>query len=77
MVGPFDLSYDLIVLDESETLFRHFDEGTMNKTDNEKRALFVTEIPNHTKKLILMDGDVSQRTLSCCKLLWWHCIHQL
>ena len=26
----FDLRYDMIVLDESESLMNHFDEGTMN-----------------------------------------------
>ena len=31
----FELSYDLIVLDESESLMSHFDEGTMNKKEIE------------------------------------------
>ena len=28
----FDLRYDMIVLDKSESLTNHFDEGTMNHT---------------------------------------------
>ena len=36
MHGGFcDLSYDLIVLDESARLLSHFDEGTVNKTEVE------------------------------------------
>ena len=31
----FELSYDLIVLDKSENLMSHFDEGTMNKKEIE------------------------------------------
>ncbi|MFM7989735.1 MAG: hypothetical protein ACKPKO_61525, partial [Candidatus Fonsibacter sp.] len=60
--GPFELSYDLIVLDESESLMSHFDEGTMNNKDVETRFFF-NEIMKHAKKVVLMDGDVSQRTL--------------
>jgi len=60
--GSFDLKYDVIVLDESESLLCHFDEATMeNKEINIWH--FFDEILKHSKKLVLMDGDVSERSL--------------
>ena len=31
-----DLRYDTIVLDDSESLMNHFDEGTMNQQENDR-----------------------------------------
>jgi hypothetical protein len=59
----YELSYDLIVPDESESLLCHFDEKTMEKKEIEIRQLY-DELLKHTKKVIMMDGDVSARTLS-------------
>ena len=60
--GSFDLKYDVIVLDESESLLCHFDEAAMeNKEIN--IWLFFDEILKRSKKLVLMDGDVSERSL--------------
>ena len=58
----FDLKYDAIVLDESESLLCHFDEATM---ENKEIGIwqFFDQILKHSKKLVLMDGDVSERTL--------------
>jgi hypothetical protein len=58
----FELSYDLIVSDESESLLNHCDEKTMEKKDIEVWEL-LDLILKHSKKLIFMDGDVSQRSL--------------
>ena len=51
--GSFDLSYDLIVLDESDSLLSRFDEGAINKTDVEIWAIS-TKILQHSKRLVLM-----------------------
>ena len=61
--SEFDLCYDMIVLDESESLLNHFDEGTMKRKEIEIWELF-DELLKHSKKLIMMDGDVSERTLN-------------
>jgi hypothetical protein len=53
----------MIVLDESESLLNHFDEGTMKRKEIEIWELF-DELLKHSKKLIMMDGDVSERTLN-------------
>ena len=59
----FELSYGLIVLDESESLLCHFDEKTMEKKEIDIWSFF-DELLKHCKKMVLMDGDVSERTLS-------------
>ena len=58
----FDLRYDMIVLDESESLMNHFDERTMNHKAI-KIWYFFTQIIKYTPKMVLMDGDISQRSL--------------
>ena len=59
----FDLNYDMIVLDESESLLYHFDGGTMENKEIQIWNFF-DELLRHSRKLVLMDGDVSQRSLS-------------
>ena len=59
----FELSYDLIVLDESENLISYTDEITMNKETFEI-WFFFSEMMNHSRKIVGMDGDVSQRSLT-------------
>ena len=61
--AAFDLNYDMIVLDESESLLCHFDEGTMVRKEIEIWNFF-DELLKHCKKMVLMDGDVSERSLS-------------
>ena len=58
----FHLDYDLIVLDESESLLCHFDEKTMENKEIDIWSFF-NEILKHSKKLVLMDGDMSERSL--------------
>ena len=60
-----ELTYDMRVLDERERLMNHFDEGTMSHTEIDRWYVF-TEIFKHSKKIkiiVLMDGDISQRSL--------------
>ena len=52
----------MVVLDESEILLNHVDEGKMNNRDIDIWKFFV-QIMKHSDKLIRMDGDISQRTL--------------
>jgi hypothetical protein len=63
LTGAFDAKYDLIVLDESESLLAHLDEGTM-----EGKAIetfdFLDELLRLSSRAICLDGDMSDRTLS-------------
>ena len=61
--GKFDLSYDMVILDESESLLSQFDEKTMEGKEIKTWGLF-DEMLKHSKKTIWMDGDISERTLS-------------
>ena len=47
----FELSYDVIVLDESESLLNHFDEKTMEKKEIEIWEFF-DELLKQSKKLV-------------------------
>ena len=62
----FELSFDIIV-DESESLLNRCDENTMEKKDIEIWS-FLDLIMKHSKKLILMDGNMSQRSLGFASL---------
>ena len=53
----------MIALDESESMLCHFDEGTMVKKEIYIWNFF-DELLKHCKKMVLMDGDVSERSLS-------------
>ena len=58
----FDAHYDLIVLDEAESLLNHFDEETMNG----KEIIiydFIDKLITASSKVICLDGDVSDRCL--------------
>ena len=61
--GGFNLKYDMIVIDESESLLSHLDGGTMKGKEIDIYNFF-DELLKHSKKMVLMDGDVSGRTLS-------------
>jgi len=62
----FDLRYDMIILDESESLLAHMDEKTMEKKEIEIFSFF-NQLLEHSGKLLFMDGDISGRTLSFAK----------
>jgi type I site-specific restriction endonuclease len=62
----FDPKYDLIVLDESESLLNHFDEGTMEGKDIQVFDFF-DQLLEHSKKVAMLDGDISKRSLSFAK----------
>ena len=64
--GKFQLKYDMIILDESESLVAHFDETTMQKMEIGIWDFFHTLL-NHCGKMLLMDGDMSPRSLSFAK----------
>ena len=61
--NAFDLEYDMIILDESESLLNHMDEKTMENKEIQTWDFF-DELLKHSKKLVLLDGDMSQRPLS-------------
>ena len=56
----FQAKYDMIILDESESLLAHMDETTMQKKEIEIFN-FLHTILNHCGKMLLMDGDMSPR----------------
>ena len=62
----FDLRYDMIILDESESLLAHMDEKTMEKKEIEVFNFF-NQLLEHSGKLLFMDGDISGRSLSFAK----------
>ena len=62
----FDMNYDMIILDESESLLSHFDCKTMERK-NISVWNFFDLLLKHSKKVLLMDGDASERTLSFAK----------
>jgi hypothetical protein len=61
--GSFSLKYDMIILDESESLLAHFDEKTMERKEINIWNFF-DELLKHSSKMLLMDGDISERSLS-------------
>ena len=61
--GKFQLKYDMIILDESESLLAHLDEKTMEKKEIDIFN-FSHTLLSHSGKMLLMDGDVSPRSLS-------------
>jgi hypothetical protein len=60
----------MIVLDESESLLNHFDEKTMEKKEIGIWEFF-DELLNQSKNMVLMDGDISERTLMFTSS-WWN-----
>jgi len=60
--GRFDLNYDMIVLDESESLLSHMDEKTMEGKEIQIFNLF-DELLKHSKRVVFLDGDMSNRSL--------------
>ena len=56
-----ELSYDMIVVDDSESLMIHFDERTMKK---EIEIWLFNEIMKHSRRIVLMDGNISQQSLN-------------
>jgi type I site-specific restriction endonuclease len=58
--------YDLIILDESESLLNHFDEKTMQNKEIEIFNFFDLLI-QQSSKTIFLDGDMSNRSLSFAK----------
>jgi hypothetical protein len=64
--SKFQLKYDMIILDESESLLAHVDEKAMEKKEIEIFRFFHTLL-NHSGKMLLMDGDVNERSLSFAK----------
>ena len=59
----FQLRYDMIILDESESLLAHFDEQTMSGKEIGIWNSF-DELLKHSVNMLLMDGDISDRSLS-------------
>ena len=58
--------YDMIILDESESLLDHIDGKTMEKKELDIFNFF-DAILRQCKKVLFMDGDVSERSLSFAK----------
>ncbi len=62
----FETKYDMIILDESESLSANFDEKAMQKKEIEICKSFLYLL-NHCGKVLMVDGDVSERTFSFTK----------
>ena len=59
----FDFNYDLIILDECESLLHHIDGDTMKKKEIETFEFF-DKLLNTSNKIIALDGDMSNRSLT-------------
>ena len=59
-------AYDMIILDESESLLAHIDEKTMERKEIDIFDFF-NAILKQCGKILMMDGDVSDRSLSFAK----------
>ncbi|MFM7990027.1 MAG: hypothetical protein ACKPKO_63005 [Candidatus Fonsibacter sp.] len=59
----FNLRYNMIILDESESLLAHFDEQTMSGKEIGIWNFF-DELLKHSGNMLLMDGNISDRSLS-------------
>ena len=59
----FEECFDLIILDEVESIIYHFNGSTM-KDKAEKTFNFMTLLLQNSKKNILLDGDISHRSLN-------------
>lgn len=59
--------YDVIVLDEINSLLRHFSSTTIK--DRMTTFLMFFELCRNAKKIICCDGDIHNRSLSFCKYL--------
>jgi hypothetical protein len=59
----FDIpSYDLVILDEIESILNHFNAETLR--DKEYKFDLLKGIINNSKKCIMLDGDISNRSLA-------------
>ena len=63
LTDVFNGKYDMIVLDEVESLLMHLDEGTM-KGKEIITFNFFDELLKLSSKVICLDGDMSNRTLA-------------
>ena len=64
--GSFKKAYDMIILDESESLLAHIDEKTMEKKEIGIFNFF-DALLKQCGKILFMDGDMSPRSLSFAK----------
>ena len=59
----FNYNYDLIIIDESESLLHHIDGETMKKKEIETFDFF-DKLLKESSNIIALDGDMSIRSLS-------------
>jgi len=57
-----DIKYELIIMDECESIFKQFSSNTMKKTINENFTMLCYILSN-AKKIIFADAFISQRTI--------------
>ena len=60
-------AYDLIIMDESESLLNQFNSTQTFKNLNKEAFDFLVEIINNSKKLVCLDGDLENRTYDYIK----------
>jgi hypothetical protein len=62
----FNHKFDMIILDESESLLAHLDEKTMENKEIQIFNFFDKLLKN-SKKVVFLDGDMSRRSLTFAK----------
>ena len=53
-------SYDLVIIDESESVLNQFSSNTFKEAKN--CFIFFSEVLKNSKKILFMDGDLGERT---------------
>ena len=71
----FHLRYDMIILDEPESLMAHFDQQTMARKEISIWNFF-DELLKHSGNMLLMGGDISNRSLSFASAYGELTLHQ-
>jgi hypothetical protein len=58
---PNDISYDLIIIDECESVLTQVESSTNGENQEEKYDI-LRQLINKSKKMIVLDGDISNKT---------------
>jgi hypothetical protein len=69
--GEFQITCDMITLDESESLLAHIDEKTMERKEIVFFCFFT--LLNHSGEILMTDGDVSEMSTTFAKKYGGRC----
>ncbi len=64
-VQPDDITWELVVLDESESVFRHLNSDTLKDRKLQTFQAFSDILANHSGQVILADATLSRYSIEC------------